>query len=212
PNFYNPYPSGAGGIDAFRSYSEVFNGEAVAAINPELIWGRNTAYMIEPMSRGSMPKGLGGWNRFCVTQKVVDAYLMNDGRTKEEARGDTYFEAVADLPAGSTFNDLFTEQPTSFSGYPLNAGVFKMYANREMRFYASVGFNEAVWQALSLSNTAENNYTAKYYYQEADGRGGVSATSPDYPITGYVIKKYNHPYDAFNGTGARHIQKAYPII
>ncbi len=210
PSFYNTYPDGASGIDALRSYSDIFTGESVAAINKELIWGRNTDYMVEPISRGSMPPTLGGWGRFSVTQKVVDAYLMSDGRTKEEARGSTYFETVADLPSGGTFDDLFTEKPISFSGYPLNAGVFKMYANREMRFYASIGFNEAVWQAMS--STTLNNHTAKYYYQAVDGRGGVSATSPNYPITGYVIKKFNHPYDAFTGTGARHISKTYPII
>lgn len=210
PDYYGAYPHGAAGIDAFRSYSDMFTGEAVSAINKELIWGRNTSYINEFISRGSFPPSLGGWGRFCVTQKVVDAYLMADGRTKEEARGDTYFETVDDLPAGGTFNDLFTEQPKSFSGYPMNAGVFKMYDNREMRFYASVGFNEAVWQALS--STTMNMHTAKYYYQDVDGRGGVTATSPNYPITGYVIKKFNHPYDAFNGTGARHIPKAYPII
>src|SRR5690606_4421822 len=108
PDFYNAYPAGAAGIDAFRSYSDIFTGEAVAAINPELIWGRNTDYLADYISRGSMPPSLGGWGRFCVTQKVVDAYLMADGRTKEEARGDTYFEVVEDLPAGGTYNDLFT--------------------------------------------------------------------------------------------------------
>lgn len=210
PNFYGTFPNGAQGIDAFKSYSDIFTGEAVAAINKELIWGRNTSYIADYISKGSMPPSLGGWGRFSVTQKVVDAYLMEDGRTKEEARGDTYFETVADLPAGSTFNDLFTEQSRSFSGYPLNAGIFRMYANREMRFYASIGFNEAVWQALS--STTVNMHTAKYYYQDVDGRGGVVATSPNYPITGYVIKKFNHPYDAFNGTGARHIPKSYAII
>ncbi|MCK3683790.1 RagB/SusD family nutrient uptake outer membrane protein [Maribellus sp. YY47] len=210
PNFYGSYPNGAAGIDAFRSYSDIFTGEAVAAINKELIWGRNTSYINDYINQGAFPPSLGGWGRFCVTQKVVDAYLMEDGRTKDEARGDTYFEAVGDLPAGGTFDDLFTEQPKSFSGYPMNAGVFKMYANREMRFYASVGFNEAIWQALS--STTVNMHTAKYYYQDEDGRGGVTATSPNYPITGYVIKKYDHPYDAISGTGARRIPKAYPII
>ncbi len=119
---------------------------------------------------------MGGWGRFCVTQKVVDAYLMDDGRTKEEATADGYYSETG-----------FTSEPRNFSGYPLNAGIYKMYANREMRFYASVGFNEAVWQALSSSTL--NNHTAKYYYQDEDGRGGVTATSPNYPITGYVIKK-----------------------
>jgi hypothetical protein len=199
PNFYGDYPNGAGGIDPLRSYSDVFNGEAVAEINKEIIWGRNTGYMVTTLSQGSMPPSLGGWGRFCVTQKVVDAYLMADGRTKEEATSDGYYSETG-----------YTTQAKNFSGYPLNSGVYKMYANREMRFYASIGFNEAVWQAQS--STTINNYTAKYYYQAPDGRGGVTAVSPNYPITGYVIKKYNHPMDAFSGTGARHIKKAYSII
>lgn len=210
PNFYGSYPNGAGGIDAFRSYSDVFTGEAVASINPEYIWGRNTEYFRTDLNQGAFPPTLGGWGRFSVTQKVVDAYLMEDGRTREEARGDTYFEAVADLPTGGTFDDLFTAQSRNFSGYPLNAGIFKMYANREMRFYASIGFNGAVWQALS--STTLNNHTAQYFYQEPDGRGGVSASSPNYPLTGYVIKKWVHPFDAITGTGARMMPKAYPII
>lgn len=199
PNFYNQYPNGAGGIDAFKSYSDIFTGEAVAAINPELIWGRNTNYLNTTINQGSFPPSLGGWGRFCVTQKVVDAYLMDDGRTKEQATSTGYYSETG-----------FTTEPRNFSGYPLNSGVYNMYANREMRFYASVGFNEAVWQAQS--STSLNNHTAKYYYQDADGRGGVSASSPNYPITGYVIKKYNHPMDAITGTGARYMNKAYSII
>ncbi len=199
PNFYSTFPNGAGGIDAFKSYSDIFTGEAVPGINPEVIWGRNTEYLNAFINLGSFPPSLGGWGRFCVTQKVVDAYLMDDGRTKEEASVDGYYSETG-----------FTTSPKRFSGYPLNSGVYNMYNNREMRFYASVGFNEAVWQAGS--STTLNNYTAKYYYQDADGRGGVTATSPNYPITGYVIKKYNHPMDAFQGTGARRIKKAYSII
>lgn len=199
PNFYSAFPNGAGGIDAFKSYSDIFTGEAVPGINPEVIWGRNTEYLNAYINLGSFPPSLGGWGRFCVTQKVVDAYLMDDGRTKEEASVDGYYSETG-----------FTTSPKRFSGYPLNSGVYNMYNNREKRFYASVGFNEAVWQAGS--STTLNNYTAKYYYQDADGRGGVTATSPNYPITGYVIKKYNHPMDAFQGTGARRIKKAYSII
>lgn len=212
PDFYNSYPNGANGIDAFRSYSDIFTGEAVAAINPEVIWGKSAPYINSDINQGAFPPSLGGWGRFCVTQKVVDAYLMEDGRSIQEARGDTYFETEADLPAGGTFNDLFTSQAKKFSGYSLNSNVYKMYANREMRFYASVGFNEAVWQALSTTEVGKQNQTAKYYFQAADGRGGVNATSPNYPITGYVIKKWVHPYDAKTGTGARLLPKFYPII
>jgi hypothetical protein len=210
PDFYNAYPNGAYGIDAFKSYSNIFTGESVAAINPEFIWGISAPYLNSDINQGAFPPTLGGWGRFCVPQKVIDAYLMEDGRTIQEARGDTYIETVSDLPLGSTFNDLFTSQSKTFSEYPLNAGIYKMYANREMRFYASIGFNEAVWQALS--SAAPKNHTAKYYFQDLDGRGGVSATSPNYPITGYIIKKWVHPYDAKTGTGARTLPKFYPII
>lgn len=199
PNFYATYPDGAGGIDAFRSYSDIFTGEAYAALNPEFIWARNTSYLNTTINQGAFPPSLGGWGRFCVTQKVVDAYLMDDGRTKEDASVDGYYSETG-----------FTTKPRRFSGYPLNSGIYNMYANREMRFYASVGFNGAVWQNLSV--VSKTNYAANYFYQAPDGRGGVSATSPNYPITGYVIKKYNHPLDALTGTGARRIDKAYSII
>ncbi|MCA5003743.1 RagB/SusD family nutrient uptake outer membrane protein [Sphingobacterium bovistauri] len=199
PNFYSSFPNGAGGIDAFRSYSDIFTGEAYAAINPEFIWARNTSYLNGTINQGAFPPSLGGWGRFCVTQKVVDAYLMDDGRTKEEASADGYYSESG-----------FTTQAKRFSGYPLNTGIYNMYANREMRFYASIGFNGAVWQNLSV--VSKTNHIADYFFQGADGRGGVTASSPNYPITGYVIKKYNHPMDALTGTGARRIDKAYSII
>ena len=74
---------------------------------------------------------------------------MDFGRTQQEAAAD-----------GSYSETGFTSEPRNFSGYPLNAGVYKMYANREMRIYASVGFNEAVCQALSRSTL--DDHTAKY--------------------------------------------------
>lgn len=199
PNFYNTFPNGANGIDAFKSYSDIFTGEAYPAVNKEFIWARNTSYLNTTINQGAFPPSLGGWGRFCVTQKVVDSYLMDDGRSKEEATVDGYYSETG-----------FTSQARHFSGYPLHAGVYNMYANREMRFYASIGFNGAVWQNLSV--VSKNNHVADYFYQGADGRGGVTASSPNYPITGYVIKKYNHPMDALSGTGARTINKAYSII
>lgn len=198
PNFYSTFPAGAGGIDPYKSYSEIFNGEAVPSIVQEFIWARNTGYINDPINRGSFPVSMGGWSRFCVTQKVVDAYLMDDGRTKEEAMADGYYSETG-----------FTTEPKYFSGYQLNSGIYNMYANREMRFYASVGFNEAVWQAGSSAEN--NNHTAIYYYGGTDGR--TAATDPmNYPVTGYVIKKFVHPMDAFQGSGNRRVNKAYPII
>ncbi|NGM60703.1 RagB/SusD family nutrient uptake outer membrane protein [Sphingobacterium sp. SGG-5] len=198
PNYYETFPAGAGGIDAFRSYSEMFNGEAVATIVPEFIWARNTDFINDYLNKGAFPVSMGGWSRFSVTQKVVDTYLMDDGRTKEEAMSDSYYSETG-----------FTTSPKNFSGYQLNSGIYNMYANREMRFYASVGFCEAVWQAGSSAEN--NNHAANYYYGGPDGR--TAATDPlNYPVTGYVIKKFVHPMDAYQGSGNRRVNKAYPII
>lgn len=41
--------------------------------------------------------------------------------------------------------DGFTSSVNTFSGYRLNPDVFNMYVNREMRFYASIGFSECFW-------------------------------------------------------------------
>lgn len=198
PNYYQNFPDGAAGIDAFRSYSEMFNGEAVASIIPEFIWAKKSTYINETINKGAFPVSLGGWSRFCITQKVVDSYLMDNGRTKDEALGDGYYSETG-----------FTTESRVFSGYTLNSGIHNMYANREMRFYASIGFCEALWQCGS--STENNNHTAMYYFDGVDGRA-ASSDPLNYPVTGYVIKKYVNPMDAFVGNGNRRVDKSYAMI
>src|SRR5690606_2303700 len=55
------------------------------------------------------------------------------------------------------------------------------------------------------------NQTIEYHYDSPNGKGSVSSPT-DYPITGYVIKKFIHPTDAWGGTNARRMDKAFPII
>lgn len=198
PNFYQIFPDGANGIDPYRSYADIFNGEAAATVVSEFIWARKTDEINDVYNRGTFPISLGGWSRFCVTQKVVDAYLMDDGRRREEAISDNYYSESG-----------FTTEQKNFSGYRLNAGVYNMYANREMRFYASVGFCEAIWPGLS--STENNNHAAMYYNGSEDGRGAASDPL-NYPVTGYAITKFVHPQDAFVGPGNRRVAKVYPII
>ena len=196
PNYYQTYPDGANGIDAYRSYSELFNGEAPATIVPEFIWAKKSNEINDVYNRGTFPVSLGGWSRFCITQKVVDAYLMDDGRTKEEAVSDNYYSESG-----------FTTETKNFSGYTLNSGVYNMYSNREMRFYASVGFNEAIWPCLS--STENNNHVAMYYNGAEDGRSGFRPSK--LPCNRLCYQKFVHPQDAFVGPGNRRVDKVYPI-
>jgi hypothetical protein len=200
PNYYQAFPNGAAGIDPFRSYSEIFTGEAVSSIVPEYVWAKKSTHLRD-FTRFYFPNSLSGYNRICVTQKIVDAYLMADGHTKEDASNVCPYDETG-----------FTTSIKSFSGYRLNSGVFNMYANREMRFYASVGFSECYWSCASSTEAGTYGQTIRYYYDDPKDGRTAPTDALNYPATGYVIKKFVHPMDAWLGSGNRRVDKTYPII
>ncbi|MDR0574856.1 MAG: RagB/SusD family nutrient uptake outer membrane protein [Tannerella sp.] len=193
------FPDGAGNIDPYRSYSEIFNGESVASINPEFIWAYKSAGLLN-YTQGSFPVDHGGWGGMAVTQKVVDTYYMADGRAIDNPSSDYPYSESG-----------FSSSVKTFSGYQLNAGVSNMYVNREMRFYASIGFSECYWPALSSTTAGDSKYTVTYYYDSSSGRSNPNAIV-NFTPTGYVIKKYIHPMDSWQGTNARKMDKIFPII
>lgn len=200
PNYATQdFPNGAANIDPLHSYHDMFNGETVMNINPEFVWARNSATLRE-YTKHSFPVSNGGWNGMCVTQKIIDAYEMADGRSISDASEDYPYDETG-----------FTTMAKDFSGYHLNAGVFNMYVNREPRFYASIGFSECFWPNSSTSESAHKNLTVTYYYDSPNGKSGAPNPN-DHPITGYVLKKYVNPMDAWTGTSARRLDKPFPII
>jgi hypothetical protein len=212
PDFYQTYPNGAAGIDPYRSYSEMFTGEAVAAINPEFVWGRLSS-AIEDMIRRSFPIQTSDWSENCVPQKIIDNFRMIDGRT--------IYESSPDYPYSETG---FMSEPKYFSGYILNpnstsfalqgqnpATVSNMYNNREARFYASIGFCECHWPMSSTTTSMKHDLIVRYYYDSPNGKSAAH-TALIYTATGYVTKKYIHPVDAFGGDNNRRMPKAFGII
>lgn len=197
PNYTKAWPEGAAGIDHFKSYSEIFNGEAVIPANPEYVWGRRSGSIVAD-TRFSFPAKNGGFNGLSVTQKVIDAFSMVDGRPINNSSPEYPYTETG-----------FSNAQTSFSGYRLNSGVYNMYVNREMRFYASIGFSEGYWSMSTATSAGDYNKTITYYY---DAQNGKSNNEFDYPGTGYVIKKFIHPSDARQGTNSRIMEKAYGII
>jgi hypothetical protein len=212
PNYYSAYPNGANGIDPYRSYSEIFNGEAVASINPEYVWGRNSAELAE-MNRRSFPIQTSDWSENCVPQKIIDNFRMIDGRT--------IYNPSPDYPYSESG---FMTEPKYFSGYILNpnstsfalqgqqpATVSNMYNNREARFYACIGFSECHWPMSSTTTSGKHDLIVRYYYDSPNGKSAAH-TSNIYTATGYVTKKYVHPVDAYNGDNNRRMPKAFGII
>lgn len=196
------FPDGAGDIDPFKSYSDMFTGESVPQTNPEYVWGRMSDGVREITRNSFNVDIMGGWNGMCIPQKVIDAFRMADGRDINNSSYDyPYSEEGMDNSGRKTF-----------SGYILNNNISNMYANREMRFYASVGFTRRFWAANSTSETNRKNLTITYDKNGNSGRYSSQNINDDYPSTGYVITKFIHADDAWKGDGSTRLNKGFPII
>lgn len=195
------FPNGAGDIDPFKSYSDMFTGEALSFKNPEFIWARESNSVTSYTKHSYPVMLLGGWNGMSVPQKIVDAYYMADGRTIDNSS-----------PEYPYSEDGFSKGKSTFSGYQLNENVYNMYVNREMRFYASIGFCECFWPCSSTSENNRKNKTVTYYKGGTAGKDQTDGNLSNYPITGYVIKKYVHKDDAWAGNDAELLKKSFPII
>ena len=195
------FPNGAGNIDPFKSYSDMFTGEALSQKNTEFVWGRISSN-VRNYTRHAFPiDNLGGWNGMAIPQKIVDAYYMVDGRDINDSSEEYPYSEIG-----------FSSEKQSFSGYQLNNGVYNMYMNREMRFYASIGFSECFWPCLSTSESGRRNQTITYFKGGNSGKDRTNSDIRNYPITGYVLMKFIHKDDAWAGNDAETLEKPFPII
>lgn len=195
------FPLGAGDIDPLKSYANMFNGTTYAVQNRELIWGKQSE-SIKAFTQQAFPMYMGGYNSLCVPQKVVDEFRMRDGKTIDEARA-----------AGEYSETGSSRVLTYFSGYRVLRGTNNMYVNREMRFYACVGFSGCYWPATSCNNNNFRNQTVYYYLGGNAGKDRAIQNPLDYCTTGYVIKKYVHPEDNwYNGDGSTRANKTFAIV
>lgn len=206
PNYNKlDYPKGALGIDPYKSYKEMFSGEALAQKNMEYVWGRFSGG-VQSYIKHSYPVGnLGGWNGMGIPQKFVDAYYMADGRDISSPS--------AEYPYSE---DGYTTAHKTFSGYELRSGTFNMYNNREARFYACIGFSGCLWPCNSTNDATKKNAMV-YYWKGATGNGAAGKDMTDsnvtnYTLTGYVTKKFIHQDDAMAGAEGTVLQKSFGII
>ncbi|MCL2512178.1 MAG: RagB/SusD family nutrient uptake outer membrane protein, partial [Bacteroidales bacterium] len=137
------------------------------------------------------------------------AFRMADGGTIEN-----YSNEYPYLTDG-----IFNGPDKTFSGYTLKGNVHKMYINREMRFYTSIGFSGAHWPMLSTANNDKRNIQFWYNLDGNAGKNMVRNLPYNVNTTGYTLKKFVHPEDSWGAPGlgewhnnSRRIAKAYPII
>ncbi len=200
------FPDGAGNIDPYHSYADMFNGEAVIQTNKEFIWAMESSNVTN-YTKHSFPVKYGGWGSMSVPQRVVDAFLMMDGRTTDNSS--------SEYPYISDFSQI-TEKDQYLGNYLLKQGTPKMYANREARFYASIGFPGRYW-TMSSAASEYDKINQRFWYSHDDMNAGMASSGvnvDDYCITGYVPVKYIHPDDSWASvSGAfRTTPKPFPII
>lgn len=189
------FPYGAGDIDPYRSYKSIFDGSIQSIYNKELIYYSTRTNDSDDWI--VYPNPLEGINGFSVTQDMVDAYRMADGRDYSEASDyEKSWEAVG---TGKTFSE----------NYMLSSDRARMHDNREPRFYASIGFNHCVWPCTSYTGTENRkNFVANYYKDGNSQPAGVFKV--DYNRTGYTCRKYINQEDSWRGGTIK--AKVYPII
>ncbi len=199
------FPNGVGGIDPYHSYADVFNGECVLPTsNPEILFARMNSQF---STRHMMPRMVGGYSDFVLTQNLVDEFRMIDGRDITNSSDDYPYEF------GYTTTERIFSGDREGNGVTLLTGTHKWYTNREMRFYAVVAFNNAYYPSTSTPPNAidpQDGKVAKYFRDSKSGKdyalNGSNADPEDYPMTGYLCKKFVHYEDSYN-TGGRQKRK-----
>lgn len=140
--------------------------------NKEWIFARSNSgsymrYDRTPKHAGA-PSDQQGAGAMGVTQTMVDAYFMANGRTIDDAQsgyvssGFSNYQAPFDVQARSTYNQ---------------------WVNREPRFYVGVTYNNSYW--LYQDNGSDPIITNMQY----SGNSGRSQSTSDVSPTGYVVRK-----------------------
>jgi hypothetical protein len=140
--------------------------------NQEVIYCRPTmasSNAADGWERHCAPRFVNGWNGVGVSQQLVDAYFMANGKKINEA-GSGYVETGFAATAGK-----YTK-----------AGTFNMYVNREPRFYASIIYNGANWIYQENGRPAQ---TVELFFTGNCGKKG----SHDHSVTGYLCCKNISP-------------------
>jgi hypothetical protein len=167
-----------GSVDPFMSYQNMMF--AKGNQNKEILFARPDVNRYE-YDKHSQPRGTGGNGGLGITQSLVDAFFMKNGR------------AITD-PGSGYVEKGFSAQPevrntkwlecqgdqAGREGQVTLAGTYNMYCNREARFYVSVLYNRAWFR--------REGRTTRFMQNEWDG-----GPTHDAPQNGYLLRKKVHP-------------------
>jgi hypothetical protein len=198
------FPAGVGGIDHYHSYIDMFNGECVqVSSNTEVLFSKQASDATD-FGRYMDPGMIDGWSGFYFPQRIVDQYYMADGRDISNSSAEFPYEQTGYTDRDSTFSgDRMTD------GFTLLAGTRKWYVNREIRFYATVAFNNSFYPSVSTppDRIGADGKVAKFFANSISGKEAAAqrpaALGEEYAMTGYLCRKFNHYEDSWLTNGRR---------
>lgn len=186
------WPNGPAGIDPYRSFKQLFAG-GNHYWNKEGIWQVNLGYQTDHLSLLGFPRNYNNGEDglvkgvLCATQKMVDAFFMNNGATIDEEKNALYNDiGIAENGDGYYISGNGKEPQTPIiTGFKLsnaNAKVPRRVLQREARFYATVGFIGRGYE--------QNNGTLYYADYKANAMDGFIQSDRPSVRTGYSIVKW----------------------
>ena len=185
-NKNNKFPEGPHGIDPLKSYRDMFTGEEEGFSISEFIW---TKSQTENNTRLVFPYAMDGTNAISVNGELADAYRMIDGRDINASSAEYPYptEEKAWQPISNLDDAQKTLLGTSFSGFDLDPEMAQMDYNREMRYYATIGFNHRIWPASSYNGPDPANKKALKVTYYSDGTGKPDQYQKETVcVTGYL--------------------------
>lgn len=183
---------GADGEDPYGSFNSLFTSVgsekgAVEKIYTFIASGYQARVVATPPKVGGT--AYGGYG---VTQKQVDAFAMSNGRYPITGyTNDDQSQPIIDPDAG------YSETGFSKFKHPIygdELDTYKMYQNREPRFYINVFWSGMTWHGANKKTADIQFFT--------NGNSGPGA-SHNYPPTGYLAHKFINPAldTSVGGTG-----------
>lgn len=165
-----------GTINPDESYYQLFQ-----AYNDEILWATGKNYYNDStMERNTDPRDCyDGWAYLGASQELVDAYFMSNGLTIKDPGSEYREDGFADVQNPCNENKK------------VDVNVFNMYANREPRFYASIGYEGKSWHIQPIGNP---DYALGFAVGE-----GCDISSVANPRTGYFPTKFKNRKLLFTG-------------
>ena len=175
---------GADGTDPYASFNTLFTSVGSGTGATEKIYTRiASGYQWRVVTT---PPSVGGtaYGGYGVTQKQVDAFAMANGRYPITGYTDgDQARPIIDPDAG------YSESGFSKFKHPIYGDeleTFKMYQNREPRFYVNV-----FWSGMTWHGANKKTANVQFYFNGNSGPG----KSHNYPPTGYLAHKFTNPVD-----------------